>query len=179
MRTETYTRNIYTLDEVKDKAIDVNWDINVDFYWWDYIHDDAAEIGLCINGFYTDRVKPVIGKLLASCREVADRIIIHHGETCDTYKLAKDFLVEAEPLIVWLNRVDESRYDLFSKRCVAETYRKKENNLEELESEFKRGLLTEYAAILQKEYEYRTSSEAIEETLRINEYEFNEDGTIA
>lgn len=181
MRTETYTytKNIYTLDEVKEKAIDANWDINVDYEWWQCVYEDAADIGLYLNGFDVGRNRHCTGELLASGKETADRIIANHGETCDTYKLAKDFLAEAEPLIIWLQRVDESQYDLFSKRCVANTYHEKENNLEELEYEFKRDLLTEYAAILQEDYYYRISTKAIEETLRANGYEFNENGTIA
>ena len=179
MRTETYTRNIYTLDEVKDKAIEVNWNINVEHDWFKWVYEDAVEIGLDINEFDIARNNHCTGELLASCREIADRIMIHHGETCDTYKLAKEFLAEAEPLINWLQKVEASRFDIYHRVGVANTYREKENNLDELEYEFRRYLLTMYATILQKEYEYLTSSEAIEETLRINGYEFNEDGTIA
>ena len=179
MRTETYTRNIYTLDEVKDKAIEVNWNINVEYDWFKWVCFDAAEIGLYLNEFDVDRDNHCSGELLASCREVADRIMIHHGETCDTYKLAKEFLAEAEPLIIWLHRVEESRYDIYHRGGVADTYRKKETALAKLERKFKRDLLMEYAVILKKDYEYLTSPEAIEATLRTNAYEFNEDGTIA
>lgn len=179
MRTETYTRNIYTLDEVKDKAIEVNWDINVEYDWFKWVCEDAAEIGLYINEFDIDRNNHCTGELLASCREVADRIMIHHGETCDTYKLAKEFLAEAEPLINWLQKVEASRFDLCRREGVAATYHKKETALAELEREFRRDLLTAYAVILKKDYECMISPEAIEATLRTNEYEFNEDGTIA
>ena len=179
MRTETYTRNIYTLDEVKDKAIEVNWNINVEHDWFKWVCEDAVEIGLDINEFDIDRNNHCTGELLASCREVADRIMIHHGETCDTYKLAKEFLAEAEPLINWLQKVEASRFDIYHRGGVADTYSEKEYKLAKLEREFKRDLLMEYAVILKKDYEYLTSSEAIEATLRANEYEFNEDGTIA
>jgi len=179
MRTETYTRNIYTLDEVKDKAIEVNWDINVNFEWWDGVYFDAAGIGLYLNEFDVDRDNHCTGELLASCQEVADRIMIHHGETCDTYKLAKEFLAEAEPLINWSQKVEASRFDLCRREGVAATYHKKETALAELERKFKRDLLMEYAVILKKDYEYLTSPEAIEATLRTNAYAFNEDGTLA
>lgn len=179
MRTETYTRNIYTLDEVKDKAIEVNWDINVDYDWWQWVCEDAAEIGLDINEFDIDRNNHCTGELLASCREVADRIIANHGSLCDTYRLAKNFLAEAEPLIIWLHRVEESRYDIYHRGGVADTYCEKEDKLAKLERKFKRDLLMEYAVIIKKDYEYLTRPEAIEATLRTNEYEFNEDGTIA
>ena len=45
------------------------------------------------------------------------------------------------------------------------------------EYEFKYGLLQEYLSILNKEYEYLTSQEAIEENIRANEYEFTSSGS--
>ena len=56
------------------------------------------------------------------------------------------------------------------------------NYAEELEKwteEYTEALCQEYASLLQKEYEYLTSREAMEENIRANEYEFNEDGEIS
>lgn len=50
---------------------------------------------------------------------------------------------------------------------------------EDNEEEFLKLLLEEYANILQKDYEYLTSEEAIIETIRANEYEFSKDGVLA
>ncbi len=53
------------------------------------------------------------------------------------------------------------------------------DNIEELENdedEFLKELLEDYRIILQKEYEYQTSEEAIIGTIEANEYEFTQDG---
>jgi hypothetical protein len=62
---------------------------------------------------------------------------------------------------------------------VYDKYRDCEDLKEEIEAEFLKDVLGDYLHNLRDGYEYLTSAEAIEETLRVNEYEFNEDGTIA
>ena len=44
--------------------------------------------------------------------------------------------------------------------------------------DFKKDLQAEYASILQREYEYLTSEEAIRNTIEANEYEFDIDGKL-
>ena len=51
-------------------------------------------------------------------------------------------------------------------------------DLEDLNKEFLRSLCEDYRIILQKEYEYLTSEEAIIETIEVNEYEFTEEGEL-
>ena len=179
MRTETYTRNIYTLDEVCDAAIEKNWDINVDLDWWNHIYDDAEMIGLKLDGFDLDRGLHCVGKFTEDACCTANMIISGHGENCDTYKLAEAFLAEQTPLKNWLKRVEDSNFDLLMNAGVYAEYRRKESLVGDLESEFLEDLLGAYAWALQHEYEYLTSEEAIEETLRANEYEFYADGSIA
>lgn len=41
--------------------------------------------------------------------------------------------------------------------------------------DFRRALQEDYASILQQEYEYLTSEEAIRETIEANDYEFTDD----
>lgn len=49
----------------------------------------------------------------------------------------------------------------------------------DIDNEFRLSILEDYRIMLQKEYEYQTSEEAIVETIEANEYEFTEDGRIA
>jgi len=49
---------------------------------------------------------------------------------------------------------------------------------DEREDEFLYALLEDYRVMLNKEYEYLTSEEAIIETIKINDYEFTADGKI-
>ena len=53
-----------------------------------------------------------------------------------------------------------------------------ENKLDEMSEEFLKSLLEDYRIILENEYEYLTSKEAILETIEANDYEFTADGTI-
>lgn len=50
---------------------------------------------------------------------------------------------------------------------------------EDNEEQFEKDLLEDYLKILQEEYDYLTSEEAIIETIKANEYEFYEDGRLA
>ena len=80
-------------------------------------------------------------------------ILENHGENCETYKTAMEYKGR-------VSTTDEDGYE------------------EETDegAEFLKSLLEDYRIMLQKEYEYKSSREAIEETIRCNEYEFTEDG---
>lgn len=178
MRVETVYKNVYTLDEVREKAIEKQWDINVDYDWWDDVYADAAEIGLKITGFDLGRGHEITGDFIETAWNVANSIIKNHGDQCETYQTAKRYTDATEAARAFITRVDNSRYALTNKNAVYDKYRACEEGLEDAAHEFLHDLLEDYLVILDKEYEYLTSSEAIEETLRANEYEFNEDGTI-
>lgn len=49
MRTVTKEIQVYTLEEVKDKAIEKNYYINVDHEWWGFVYDDCYEMPKEIN----------------------------------------------------------------------------------------------------------------------------------
>ena len=53
-----------------------------------------------------------------------------------------------------------------------------EHGLQALEAEFLKSILEDYSIILQKEYEYLTSREAVEETIEANDYHFTENGNL-
>ena len=91
-------------------------------------------------------------------------IVANHGDTCETYKTAKNYLKELEELgdrPSDSNDADDSEY---------------EDKRYEIDQEFLKWLCEDYAIMLQKEYDYLTSREVIEETIRANEYTFTEDG---
>jgi len=156
---KTILINLYEYDELseeaRERAIEKLCDINIDHEWWDYVYDDAENIGLKITGFDIDRRSYCEGDFIEYPEEVARLIIENHGESCETYKTAKAFLGA-------IKDIDLDEDDM----------------PEEEINEFKRSLLEDYRIMLQHEYEYKTSTEAIEETIRINEYQFTEDGSI-
>ena len=174
MRTETITRNIYTFSELsedaKRNALAEFADINVTHEWWECVYEDAERIGVKITGFDLDRNRHAEGELTLSATEVAANIIRDHGDTCSTYSTAEAFLEKHSELMeVYLR--EEADEDGSS-----DALRDAEDALNECEDEFLRDILEDYSIILQKEYEYQTSDEAMIAAIEANDYEFLENG---
>jgi len=146
-------------EEVQTKVIDKNYDINVHDEWWDGVYEDARNIGLKITGFDTDRNRHATGEFLLSANEVAQNILNEHGDMCETYKTAENFMSVWQPVFNDYMETEEG-----------------EDKLIDLETEFLNSLLEDYAMTLEKESEYLMSEEAIKETLIANEYEYTKDG---
>jgi len=170
MRTEEI--KLYKFEELseesQDTAIESNRDINVDYDWWTFIYEDAESIGLKITGFDIDRGSYCNGDFILDVCEVSANIFRDHGEECETYKTAENFMEEFQP--VFDNYMDENHPDYESSES--------EENMMDLEQEFKNSLCEDYRIILTKEYEYLTSYESIKEMLIANEYEFTANGEI-
>ena len=87
MRTETI--NIYTFDELSDKAKDRARDWwrqgALDYGWWECIYEDAERIGLKITGFDTGRSCEIDGDFIGTPEETADKILAEHGDRCGTW----------------------------------------------------------------------------------------------
>jgi hypothetical protein len=175
MRTETVTREIYTFEELseeaKEKAIEKLSNINLDYEWWESEYEDAANIGLKLTTFELERNKHAEGFFLFnSATKVADKIMSEHGNECATYKTAFNFLNERDTLVRKFS--DGVNFDVVAEENDYEFDRE----ADELEEQFLEDILSDYADILQKQYEYLYSEEAIKETIEANEYEFTEDG---
>lgn len=172
MRTETKTINIYTFSELspsaQEHAITQQGEFNASNEWWDYTYDDAENIGLKITGFDLDRSSYCEGHFILSACEVAANIFRDHGETCETYKTAEQFMGQWQP--VFNSYTDESSEHYES--------RESEDKLQELEDEFLKSLLEDYQIMLQNEYEYQFDETRCIEDIKANEYEFTEDGEI-
>ena len=152
-----------------EKAVERQWDINVDHEWWDAAYDDAEMVGITIDSFDIDRASYCNIKVAAPA-ETAHLIMDNHGTCCDTYKLAEQFLADRDEIVDTAEKDEDGEFvDLYEL----------DGKLDDIESEFIQALSEEYRIMLQHEYEYLTSAEAIEETLRANEYEFYADGSIA
>jgi hypothetical protein len=161
---KTITINLYKFSELsesaKQKAIAELSDINVSNDWWEYNYEDAKQIGLKITGFDLDRGNYAKGKIIGTAEETALLIKENHGPETDTFKLAEGFLLDLEKLELKPESKD------------------RELMIEDLEEYFLKELLGDYLYILKKEYEYRTSKEAIIETIESNDYDFTENGDL-
>jgi hypothetical protein len=155
MKTAEIT--IYTFaelsDKAKEKALEYLSDINTYYEWWDYIYEDAENIGLRITSFDTYQGE-ITGELCLSISEIATNIIESHGKDCGTYKVAQALYATRHG--------KENRYKDGSGN----------------DDTFKNSLLAEYLSMLSREYDYLTSEESIIETIEANEYDFTEDGKI-
>lgn len=177
MRTIIEETTLYTFEELteeaQEKAIEGNCYINVEYVdWWDLMYEDAERIGLKITSFDLDRYRHAKGKFLWSALECAESILKEHGENTTTYQTAKEYLADRAALVakysdgINLEIVNEDNEYDFDDEC------------DELDQEFLRSLLEDYSILLQNEYEYLTSEEAIKEIFIANEYEFTIDGKL-
>ncbi len=162
---KTITINLYSFEElskeVQQKVLERLYDINVSYDWYEYEFEDAANVGLKLTEFNLDRANFCKGAFIQSAEATAEDIIENHGKDCETYKAAIEF---------------QKAYNAIEIK-VTDEY-EKDGEFEDLKDEFLKTLLEEYLIILKKEYEYRTSKEAIIETINSNDYTFEANGTM-
>lgn len=167
IRTKVYKFNELT-PEGQQNAIEKLYDINVDHNWWEFTYEDAANIGLKITEFDLDRNRSAKGEFTIAANEVAANIFRDHGQDCETYKTAKSYMEVWQPVFDAYMDENSEKYES----------RESENELQDIEDDFLKSLLEDYSILLQKECDYRTSKEAIIETINANEYEFLANGKL-
>lgn len=170
----TVRTKVYKFDELqpeaKNKAISQFSDINVDYEWWQFVYEDAANIGLKIKEFDIDRGGYCKGEFVDSAYDVANKIKENHGEMCETYKTAIAFIAEWDALVVkYSDGIDTSK-------VLEDNEQEFDGNAERIEREFFKSICEDYRIMLSKEHDYLTSNEAIIESIISNEYEFTKDG---
>lgn len=158
---------LYNYDELseqaKERVVNEQRYINVEHAdWWNSTYEDAANIGLVIDGF--DDYYATGGLLADTALESIALILDNHGESCETYKIAMKY----SELIV---------ADQIAQRCLGCEHWGDED--EDLVQNYVSELLTEYRKTLSQEYDYLTSDDAVIATIRSNEYEFTEAGGLA
>lgn len=177
----TKTITLYTFDElsesVQNKVVDKMYEINVDYNWWENVYKDAERIGLEITEFDTYR-HTIDGKLKEHLIDSINSVIAEHGESTDTYFLAKNYLNDYnEAYKKWLSQQDKEGYEHWSDDDWKAEFKYSEE-ADNMAINYRKNMLETYLVILNKEYEYLTSKESIVETIHINEYTFTEDGTL-
>ncbi len=172
-RTET---KVYPFDELsedaREKAVEKLYDINVDYEWWEFTFEDAKTAKLKLTEFDIGRGNYLRGEFIEYAKDTAIAIIENHGNKCETYQTATEFIADSEKLYVtYPVKPDDDGFDV--------NEYDRENEQEALDGEFLQAILEDYRVMLQKEYEYLSSEEQIVETIKANEYEFTEDGKLA
>lgn len=167
---ETVKVKIYTFEElpedIQQKILEKFYDINIFYDWWEYTFEDAKNIGLKINTFELDRGRNITGEFYDNASEVAQNILNNHGEHCQTHITAFNFLEEWQPIFSEYMNEDSELYES----------EEAERRLIDIENEFLNDLLSDYLSLLDKEWEYITSEEAIKESIIANEYTFRKNG---
>ena len=152
-------------EESKANAIEKLSDINVDYDWWDCTYEDAKMIAIDIKGFDIGRGSYCEIEV-DDCQDSAKLIIVNHGECCNSFKSAKDFLETSAKLTNLLDEDEDNEYKI---EAIEEL-------LESLEDVFKKELSEYYLNDLRVDYDYRLSDEAVIEAIENNNYEFLENG---
>lgn len=158
---KTKTINIYQFNELSEQAKQkaMEWYLaGEDFsFAWECIVDDAKNVGLIIKQL--DDHKFNKGFFVLSASDTANKILVNHGEDCETYKDAKEYLEKV--VFIRSSKLDESEM---------------ENELEMYETNFLNNLLEDYRIMLNRDIEYQQSEACIAENIEANEYEFLESG---
>jgi len=157
--------------EAQENALKQLDEVNVSCNWWVSAYEDAEMIGLKIDGFDLYR-REIDGRFIWDESEAANEILETHGNETETYKTAEKFLTAYNPILKTYMERDEpdaTNQDLADdSELEADMYVEKEK--------FLKDLLFNYREMLQSDYDYLTSDEAIKETIIANEYEFTTDG---
>ena len=169
--TITKTITLYTFDELpteraKEKARAWYREAGAhDEFVWENTLEDAKAIGLKIVALDPHRANE--GSFIVSAIECSEKIFANHGADCETYKTAKAF-DEANDALPELPAEDHPDYWKIERELC--------EGSDANESEFLRALLEDYRVMYERDIEYQNSDEAVDESMRCNEYTFTEDG---
>lgn len=155
------TIKLYQYHELSEKAKEKarQWYLEGDVFdiHWDFLKDDAKEIGLELRSWEYRRY--LKASWLDSPYKVFKKIMENHRENCETYKTALEYKEKFEAL-----PLDEEGQQIED---------------EDLEQDFLNALSEDYRILADKEYEYTQSDEYVTEAMESNEYEFLENGEMA
>lgn len=181
-------------EDAKEKALESMYNINVDDdFWYDAVFEDAKNIGhlmgidieniyfsgfssqgdgACFTGHYSYAKKSV--KEVKSCAPQDKELHRIVSELADIqkrnfYRIVASVKHSGHYSHEYCTSIDVSAYDHNDNDLIT---KETEDGIIELLRDYMRWIYRQ----LEKEYEYMTGREAIEETIRANEYRFTEDG---
>lgn len=174
-KMRTIRIKLYKFEELtkdaQQKAIELLRDINVDYNWWEGIYEDAEQAGLKVEGFDLYR-NEIDLKFVSDANEIKNYILENHGNVCASHKAAKEYETEQKELVCrYSNGIDK---DI----VIQDNWDAYDGEIEEKEKSFRYRLAKYYLNMLEKEYEYATTEEAIKETIESNDYDFTKDGKL-
>lgn len=190
---QNITVKVYTYEELdeaaKEKVLEDMWDLNVDYYWWEFSYDYIREAGLLlgidvkVQGFDLDRGSYISLNGSYSYQKGAAAAVRAEYNNGDLVAIAEE-LQEAQRPMFYQACADfspirgyrdgttitvEGYGDMWNDHYI-------EDNAHTIEEPL-RDFVYWALSVLQNEYEYLTSREAIEESIMANEYLFTENGS--
>ena len=166
------TINIYSYNELSDKekerARDKWRESGADDQWWEFIYEDAENVGIKITEFDT-YLHTIKGHFTESADYTANKILSDHGDKCSTWAEANHYRKTMDEFMA--NAEKDEYGELASYKL--------DNEKEEIEDEFLKSMLEEYLKMLRDEYEYQMSDEVIEGCIIANNVEYLENGNFA
>lgn len=197
-----HIQTVYKFDELsgsaKEKAREWYRDGALDYAWWDSCYEDFERVGeilgitfdrkkphspaIWFQGFYTQGSGSAFDGSYSYAKQAPKKIWEYAGQDTELHRIADALQALQKRHFYRLTAsiegigdnyisVDVARSDDTDFSCATIP---EEQDLVDLLKDFNHWMFKQ----LQAEYEYLTSDEAVDESIRANEYEFTEDGKI-
>ena len=180
-------------DEAKERAVE-KWNENgLDYEWWDVIYEDAKTIGALIgitikdisfSGFWSQGDGACFEGSYEYRKGSVKAVKEYAPQDQELHRIAKDLQkVQRQNLYglkAYIKQTDFHYSHEFTVSIAVENERSNsyevEKETEEAVAEILRDFMRWIYKSLENEYEYQSSFEQVAETIRINDYEFTENG---
>jgi hypothetical protein len=158
---QTYKiQKVYSYEELSEdvqfKVLERYCYIELHHNWWEFLYDDAKEIGLIITSHDDYRAT---GHLDLYFLDSIKAIRKNHGRSTETWQTAKHYIHEYNKKFKKWLMVQEPEESYTKSDWIDEFARS--DVAEDIVSEYEKSLLEDYRILLQKEYVYLTSEAAI------------------
>ena len=190
------TRTIYSYDELseaaKERAVE-DWNTDgLEYEWWDYVYDDAKEIGklmgiridnIYFSGFWSQGDGACFEGYYAHEKGSVKAVKAYAPQDRELHKIARDLSKVQRPYFYGLEASVKQQGHYSHEFCTvidvgdrrdypADDLSAGEEGIAEVLRDFMRWIYKR----LELEYEYITSEEQVAETFRANAYEFTAEG---
>ena len=175
IETTVYEYHELPTETAKAKAREWLSEAATDCEWYEPEYQDAQDVRLKITGFdlYQRGITIEIEiEIETSAPEVAEAITGNHGNTCETWKAAHDYLRDLKAL----GEAPDSEETSIESPDYQYRYEQWNEAKEKLDADFLKNLRRCYLHLLDQEYEYLTSDEHLAEFAESNGYTFTEMG---